>query len=264
VRAVARLDEGGHDDRDPAAAGSAFRMEVGYDGTGFHGWQRQPGLRTVQGELEIALAAVLGVEVRLTAAGRTDAGVHARGQVVSFRAVTRLPATALVPLLRRVLPADICPLRASACDSSFDARRSARSRRYAYHLLERADVLWERFAWHPRRAIDLDALQHAAAPIVGEHDFSAFRSSGHAPGTPVCTVLHAAWSRWERGLRFDVVADHFLYHMVRNLIGTMLALDTAGDPADGMRAVLASRSRAAAGPTAPAHGLSLEEVEYPA
>jgi len=239
-------------------------MEVGYDGTAFHGWQRQPGLRTVQGELEIALAAVLGAEVRLTAAGRTDAGVHARGQVVSFRASTPLPASALVPLLRRVLPGDIRARHAQACDPTFDARRSARARRYAYRLLDRADVLWERFAWHPRRPTDPDALGNAASAITGEHDFSAFRSSGHAPGTPVCHVAQATWTRWECGLRFDVVADHFLYHMVRNLIGTMLDLGDAADPAGAMRAVLTSCSRAAAGPTAPAHGLCLEEVEYPA
>jgi tRNA pseudouridine38-40 synthase len=239
-------------------------MEVGYDGTGFHGWQRQPGLRTVQGELEIALAKVLGGDVRLTAAGRTDAGVHARGQVVSFRAATHLPASALVPLLRRVLPPDIRPQRAETCDPAFDARRSARARRYIYRLLDRADLLWERFAWHPRRPADLGALTQAASAVAGEHDFCAFRSSGHAPGTPVCRVVRAAWERWECGLAFEVTADHFLYHMVRNLVGTMLDMGTDGDPAAGMRAVLASRTRAAAGTTAPAHGLCLEEVEYPA
>jgi tRNA pseudouridine38-40 synthase len=243
---------------------TTFRLEVGYDGTAFRGWQRQPGMRTVQGELEIALAGILAAPVRLTAAGRTDAGVHARGQVVSFRAATRLPATALVPLLRRALPSDICPLRAVVSDDAFDARRSAVRRRYCYRLLDRADVLWERFAWHPRRAAEDAGLASAAGVLLGEHDFSAFRSSGHAPGSPVCRVSEAGWSRWECGLRFDVAADHFLYHMVRNLVGTMLKVATGPDPAAAMRAAIASRARAAAGATAPAHGLCLEEVEYPA
>lgn len=241
-----------------------YKLLIEYDGALFVGWQVQDNGLSVQGVLMAAVAAFCGEQVPVQGAGRTDAGVHARGQVVSFRASTPLPASALVPLLRRVLPGDIRARHAQACDPAFDARRSARARRYAYRLLDRADVLWERFAWHPRRPTDPDALGNAASAITGEHDFSAFRSSGHAPGTPVCHVAQATWTRWECGLRFDVVADHFLYHMVRNLIGTMLDLGDAADPAGAMRAVLTSCSRAAAGPTAPAHGLCLEEVEYPA
>ena len=241
-----------------------FRLVVAYDGTDFHGWQRQPGRRTVQGELETALADALGETVSLRVAGRTDAGVHARGQVTSFRAEARLPVAALVPVLRRRLPPDVRPVRAEIGADGFDARRSARARRYAYRLLTVEDVMWERFAWWPRRRPDAEGLERAVRPLQGEHDFSAFRAAGGTPGSPCCHVLRAGWSRWEGGLRFDVVADHFLYHMVRNLVGTALALMAERDPAGAMREIVASRSRHAAGATAPPQGLSLEEVFYPA
>ncbi len=239
------------------------KLLVAYDGTDFHGWQRQPGLRTAQGELETALATVLAEPVGTVAAGRTDAGVHARGQVVSFRTATRLPARALVPLLRRELPADLEALAAAEADDDFDARRSARARRYAYRLLDRDDVLWRRFAWHPRRELDAAALARAIEPLAGEHDFSAFEARGSSPTRPVCVMTRAAWRRWEGGLELELVADHFLYHMVRNIVGTALEVMREADPAAAMRAVLDSRTRAEAGATAPPQGLSLEEVSYP-
>jgi len=238
-------------------------MVVAYDGTDFHGWQRQPNQRTAQGELEAALSAMLGETVVTTAAGRTDAGVHARGQVVSFRTGARLPVTAYVPLLRRALPRDLQVVHAATCDESFDARRSAQARRYRYQLLDRDDLLWRRYAWHPPGPVDPDALAQATAVLEGEHDFTALRSTGGSPGSPCCQVMHAGWSRWEAGIRLDIQADHFLYHMVRNVVGTALQVAREPDPGAAMRAVIGSRDRGAAGPTVPAHGLSLEEVSYP-
>lgn len=239
-------------------------MVVAYDGTDFHGWQRQPGLRTAQGELESALSELLGETIVTVAAGRTDAGVHARGQVVSFRTGDRLPVTALVPVLRRSLPDDLRAVRAEACSDLFDARRSAQARRYSYRLLDGEDLLWRRYAWHPRVPVDGAALAAATGALVGEHDFSALRSTGSSPGNPWCRVLRAEWSRWESGWRLDIQADHFLYHMVRNVVGTALAVARTADPAAAMRAVIASLDRAAAGPTVPPQGLCLEEVSYPA
>ncbi|HTK30556.1 MAG TPA: tRNA pseudouridine(38-40) synthase TruA [Candidatus Saccharimonadaceae bacterium] len=244
---------------------TVFRLEIAYDGTEFHGWQIQPGQRTVQGTLEVALKDVLGVApAALSGAGRTDAGVHARGQVVSFAAATRLPARALPPELNRRLPGDVRVRAAREAEEGFHARFSATARRYAYWLLDREDVLWERFAWHPRAETQGDALDRATQPLEGTHDCSAFRAAGGAPSRPLCRVIRAGWSRWERGWRLDIVADHFLYHMVRNIVGTVLAAAATQDPAAHMRRVLNSRDRRAAGRTAPAHGLSLEQVFYSA
>jgi tRNA pseudouridine38-40 synthase len=238
---------------------------IAYDGTAFHGWQRQPRHRTVQGVLEVALGEVLGGgPARVMGAGRTDAGVHARGQVASFSAPTRLPAAAFPPLLERRLPPDVRVRDAFEAIPSFDARRSARARRYAYRLLHEDDVLLGRFAWAPRPRRPAEALERAARALEGTRDFSALRGAGATPGTPVCRVMRASVSVWEGGLRLDVIADHFLYHMVRNMVGSLLAAAAAPDPAEAMRAILASRDRSRAGVTAPAHGLTLEQVYYPA
>ena len=240
-----------------------FRLLVAYDGTGFHGWQRQPGRRTGQGVLEEALAALLGVEeVTLHGAGRTDAGVHARGQTASFRTQTTIPAGALWHALAPRLPRDVRVLASARAAADFDARRSAVARRYTYRLLRAEDPLEERFAWRPRRWPEPDALQAATGVLVGRHDFSSFRSAGSSDSHPVCEVAGAQWSAWEGGLRLEIVADHFLYHMVRSIVGTALDASAAADPAGRMRAVLEAEDRSAAGPTAPAHGLCLEQVLY--
>ena len=240
-----------------------FRLTVAYDGTEFHGWQVQPGLRTVQGVLEEALERLPMTErTRIVGAGRTDAGVHARGQVASFAAETSLPVRALIPLLERQLPLDVRIEGASEVGADFHERHSARARRYAYRLLSRGDALWARFAWHPPRVPDADGLVRATLALEGEHDCSAFRASGGPPVRPVCRISRATWSPWEGGLRLDVIADHFLYHMVRNIVGTALAAAAAADPAAAMRQVLASGDRRRAGVTAPARGLTLEQVFY--
>jgi len=242
----------------------AFRLTVAYDGTSFHGWQAQPGLRTVQGVLEQTLSSVLGEGLsKLTGAGRTDAGVHARGQVVSFTAETRLPARALAPTLNRQLPEDVRVRESAEVAAEFNARFEAVARRYAYSLSDRDDVLLGRFAWHPPRTPDPDRLSRASRVLEGSHDCSAFRASGGADSRPVCRISRASWTRWDAGWRFDIVADHFLYHMVRNVVGTALAAAAADDPAAAMRRVIDSRDRRQAGRTVPACGLCLEEVYYP-
>jgi len=240
-----------------------FKLTLAYDGTAFHGWQRQPGRRTVQGELEAALARVLAVDaIAVAGAGRTDAGVHARGQVTSFEWDTTLPPRAFPPLLARELPADARVVRAEEAPAGFHARHSARGRRYAFRLLAAPGVLRERYAWAPPRLPTLSALQAASAPLVGTHDCSAFQAAGSSPAVPMCRVLRAQWRECEDGIQLDVVADHFLYHMVRNLVGTAIAAAESPSPAGHMRDVLASRDRGRAGITAPPEGLSLEHVYY--
>jgi len=239
-----------------------IRLVVAYDGTAFHGWQAQPRQRTVQGELERHLGGLLGEEVRLTAAGRTDAGCHARGQVVSFTTRARLPAAAVAPAIRPHLPLDLKVLRSEESGPTFDARRSALARRYAYRLLDVPDVLLERMAWLPRVRLDAEGLARAVRPLEGEHDCAAFASQGGAPTGGRCRVYRATWRRWEGGIQLDIVADHFLYHMVRTVVGTALQLMDRADAAAAMAAVLASRDRQRAGPTAPPQGLCLEQVFY--
>jgi len=241
-----------------------YRLVVAYDGTEFHGWQRQPGCRTVQGVLEPALAGLLGMDdVTLQGAGRTDAGVHARGQVASFRAATPVPGAALRHALSPRLPRDVRVLASAVAADDFDARRSARARRYSYRLLRAEDPLEERFAWRPRRWPEPAALEAATRVLEGRRDCSSFRSTGSSETNPVCDVSRARWETWEGGLRLEIVADHFLYHMVRSIVGTALEVCAAADPAGRMREVVGARDRSAAGPTAPAHGLCLEEVIYP-
>ncbi len=240
-----------------------FRLTVAYDGTAFHGWQRQPARRTVQGELERALAVAIGAEsIGVNGAGRTDAGVHARGQVVSFVAETRLPARAIGVRTQRELPPDVRIVDAREAAADFHARHRAIARRYEYRLLDAPDVLFDRFAWHPPRRFDGDGLAAAATAIVGERDCTSFEAKGSSPASPVCRIAHAVWRRWERGWAFDVQADHFLYHMVRNLVGTSLQVSRDRDPAGRMAEVLAARNRAAAAATSPPQGLSLEAVQY--
>ena len=242
----------------------SLKLVVAYDGAGFEGWQRQPGRRTAQGVMEAHLSAVLEEPVKLTGAGRTDAGCHARGQVASLTTGSRLPVEALAPVLNRRLPSDLRVREASEADPSFDARRSAVARRYAYRLLREDDLLFSRIAWHARRPYHADGLARATAPLEGEHDYAAFQSTGSSPAVSVCRVARASWCSWEGGIQLDIIADHFLYHMVRSIVGTALALQWGPDPGAAMRECLASRDRARAGPTAPAHGLCLEEVFYPA
>ena len=240
-----------------------IKLTLAYDGTAFHGWQRQPGVRTVQGTLELALARVLGIDgTALPGAGRTDAGVHARGQVASFVCRSSLPARAFPPLLTRELPPDVRVLHAEDAPEGFHARHSARARRYAYRLLAVPDVMRERYAWSPLRLPPLAALRSAVAPLAGTHDCSAFQAVGSSPTEPVCRVHRVHWRYCEGGALFDIVADHFLYHMVRNIVGTALAAAESAEPPTHMRAVLESRDRARGGITAPPEGLSLERVYY--
>jgi tRNA pseudouridine38-40 synthase len=242
------------------------RLRLEYDGTDFHGWQLQAGGRTVQGELEAAFERIVGRPVRVHGAGRTDAGVHARGQVAHADVETRLDERALQRALNAVLPDDVSVLELGAAAPDFDARGDARWKRYVYRILGRreASPLRRRSAWHHPVSLDLAAMQAAAGTLIGTHDFAAFR--GNPRGTPEESTVRKL-IRLDPGAQYDeiqVIAEGqaFLRHMVRNLVGTLVEVGKGRLPPAEVEAILASRDRSRAGPTAPARGLTLDHIEY--
>ncbi|MGQ9496839.1 MAG: tRNA pseudouridine(38-40) synthase TruA [Desulfotomaculales bacterium] len=242
-----------------------IKVVLAYDGTRYCGFQKQPGgLPTVQGVLEESLARLAGTEIRVTAAGRTDAGVHARGQVVNFFIDRTIPTDRVVPALNGLLPHDIAALAAEEVPPGFHARKSARAKTYVYTVYN-APVrhpLYRLYALHVDRPLDLGAMQAAAIHFVGTHDFSSFQNSGRPV---VSAVRHLYEGRVERDgpfVKFTFCADGFLYQMVRIMVGTLLEVGLGRLQPDAVGTILAARDRAQAGPTAPPHGLCLEHVEY--
>lgn len=242
---------------------STVRLDIEYDGAGFKGWAKQTGLRTVQEEIETALATVLREPVELTVAGRTDTGVHARGQVASFATAAGLPGD-LVRRVNGLGPRDIAITAATVAADGFDARRDAHSRTYRYRLLTRrpsSPFEQGRALWWPHR-MDREALEACAKALPGTHDFTAF--------TPTQTdhvhfhrkIFDARWNQEGDILSFEVTADAFMRSMVRVLVGTMLDVSSRRQSIDGFRQLLTGAPRSAAGDTAPAHGLYLESVAY--
>jgi tRNA pseudouridine38-40 synthase len=255
------------------------RLDLAYDGTGFHGWATQPGLRTVQGLLEDALAMLLRVDgVAVTCAGRTDTGVHARGQVAHLDVDDAVlvasagrnaeePRQALLRRLNGVLPDDVRVLRVAAAPAGFDARFSALWRRYAYRIADSpaaVDPLTRNHVLTWSRPLDLDAMNQAAALLEGEHDFAAFCRKREG-ATTVRTLLELRWTRDGDGLAEAVVrADAFCHNMVRALVGCLVAVGEGRREPSWAGEVLAARARDSGVTVMHAHGLTLEEVAYPA
>jgi tRNA pseudouridine38-40 synthase len=250
-----------------------IRLDLSYDGAGFHGWASQPGLRTVQDEVERALATVLGLPaVRVTVAGRTDTGVHARGQVAHADVpaaqweAQRAAAGSVLRRLAGLLPPDVRARAIGPAPDGFDARFSALWRRYSYRVCDdpaAADPLRRRDTlWHPR-PLDLALMNEAAAALAGEHDFAAFCRRREGAST-VRALLRLDWRRSAPGLaEAAVVADAFCHNMVRALTGALLAVGDGRKPPGWPAEVLAARVRDPAVHVAPAHALCLEEVCYP-
>jgi len=242
-----------------------FKLVIEYDGTAFHGWQRQKNARTVQADIERALAAVAGGAVTLIGSGRTDAGVHALGQVANFHCESRLSAAIFQRALNSLLPEDVVIRQCVEVDESFHARFSAVSKRYRYRILncEIPAAVGRGYVWFIRRKLDRSAMAAAAGRIVGRHDFKAFEGAGSPRSGTVREVLRAEWSETESGgLTFEIEADGFLRFMVRNLVGTLVEVGRGAVSPEGFERILLSVDRTQAGPTAPPQGLFLMEVKY--
>lgn len=241
-------------------------LVIEYDGTGFHGWQDQKSsIRTVGGTLAAAVASVADHEVDLVCAGRTDAGVHACYQVVSFEARVTRPLRSWVLGINSALPSDIRVHWAGPVPEDFSARFTASARRYRYLMLSRETppaLLRQRVAW-THHALDPEAMDAAAQHVVGEHDFSAFRAAGCQANTPNREITGISVTASGPFLVLDVTANAFLHHMVRNIAGTLMAVGRGDFPGDWVAEVLKGRDRRRAGVTAPPEGLYLVDIHYP-
>src|SRR5262245_34789668 len=241
-----------------------IRLTVAYDGTELHGWQCQPDRPTVQGLLMAAWDRVLGAPTKVVGASRTDAGVHALRQVASLCTSASIGPTALGRALNALLPPAVRVLDAREAPAGFNARRSARGKRYAY-LIDRgraADPFLRRFAWHVPQPIDTGRLTADLRWLRGKRDFSAFCAAPGRGHSPVCTLWSTRVATRERWVLIAVSGDRFLHHMVRNIVGTVVEMGRAGARRFPLDEILESRDRRRAGPTAPAHGLTLLRVLY--
>jgi len=252
-----------------------IRLVIAYDGTDYHGWQRQPGVATVQEILETRIAKIVGKPVQIYGSGRTDAGVHAAGQVANFQTACRIPCKSLRIALNNLLPPSVRVRRAQEVHGEFHARYDAHSKTYRYRILQSPvcpPFLW-RFVHHYPYALNRPQMAKAARRFEGEHDFTSFAGADHGTSggrnaeQEVSNVRRIFASRLvERRdlslLVYEVSGSGFLHHMVRNIVGTLIEVGTGKLSPDDLVPILAARDRGRAGPTAPARGLCLVKVEY--
>ena len=242
-----------------------IKLTLSYDGTDFNGWQTQPGYRTVQETLELAIAKLTGEErVRVNASGRTDAGVHAVGQVVNFYSITQLEAEVLIRAINAHLPADIAVTAAEDMPQAFDANRDARRKLYRYVIHDGAvpSPFLRRYCCQSRHVLDVEAMRRAAEPLKGRHDFHSFETDWPNRMSSVRTITHLAVNRFGDWIWLDVEADGFLYNMVRAIAGTLMNVGRGFWPESQVAEILNAEDRVQAGPTAPAQGLFLMRVSY--
>jgi len=241
-----------------------FKITVEYDGTNYHGWQIQPNLPTIQGTIEAAIRKVAQHDVDVIGAGRTDAGVHALGQVAHFSTTSRLTAEDWHRALNGLLPPDMAVPAVEQAPETFHARFSAKSKLYRYQILTRVhrSALSRSKVLHYPYPVDLAAMQEASRALVGTHDFSSFQGSPTDTDNPVCTITRLTIERFGDEIRFEVEANRFLKQMVRAIVGTLLVVGRGKLKVGAVAEILATKDRTKAGPTAPAHGLYLVRVDY--
>lgn len=246
----------------------AVQLVLHYDGTRFAGWQRQPDARTVQGVVEETLTRLCNTTTRAVGAGRTDAGVHARGQAVGARVPDQWTASKLRRALNALLPDDVWVAGAHEMRAEFHARYSAGGRRYSYRIGTDEDAhspFRSRWEWAVDRPLDRELLDRSASAIVGDHCFRAYAVHGTAPADDDhrCTVRLARWGDRPGGLTFEIEANRFLHHMVRFVVGTMVEVASGKRDASTVERLLTAADNSDVSPPAPAHALCLEHVEYP-
>lgn len=241
-----------------------IKLTLEFDGTDFHGWQKQSELRTVQGVLEDAAKALFGKPTKVTGCGRTDAGVHAWGYVCNFLADTKLSRGRIKLALSARLPEDIVIRKIEEVDPDFHSRFHATARRYIYRIATQPTAIDRKVVYSTKYRMDLNLMSKAVTALEGQHDFTSFAASGsNEDVSPVCAVEFARFGREDAGIFFEIKADRFLHHMVRNIVGTLIEVGRGKITPEQIGSILCKKNRTAAGPTAPACGLALTEVYYP-
>jgi len=242
-----------------------FRLTIEYDGTAYNGWQRQKTGRTIQGEIENAILVMTQQKITLKGAGRTDAGVHALGQVANFVCDTKLEPDVFIKGLNSLLSGDIIIRDCVSAHKEFHSRYDAKSKIYNYRIMNRKipSAIGRQYRWFIRKKIDVDAMQEAASSLVGTHDFKAFEGTGSPRKSTIRSVLRAeVLLKKEDLIVFEIEADGFLRFMVRNIVGTLVCAGLGKIKPDDFNDILESRNRGNAGITAPPQGLFLVEVKY--
>ncbi len=242
-----------------------IRLIISYDGTNYVGWQVQPNGVSVQALLEKALFELTGEQIRVEGSGRTDSGVHAKAQVAHFDTEARMAADKFAIAMNMHLPPDIRVMFSEECDPTFHARFSAKRKVYSYtvQLGPHADVFLRTTSLHLHYMPDVEAMQKAAAAVIGTHDFNAFKCADSSMENTVRTITRSEWNRNGNLLVYTVEGNGFLYNMVRILVGTMLEIGSGKRPVSDLENAIETGSRTSAGATAPARGLRLERVIYP-
>ena len=243
---------------------ATIKLTIEYDGTAYAGWQRQPNHPTIQAVLEDALTKITQQHITVVAAGRTDSGVHALGQVVSFESDKILDSAQWRPALHRYLPKDISVISSEEAPEDFHARYSAKGKIYEYQVSTQAfrPALNRYRVWHLPHTLDTEAIQQAIPDLCGTHDFTSFRGQRSQTLNPVCTISHLSLRSEIRSFTFRIAGDRFLKHMVRNIVGTVIEVGQHKRPSNSLQEVLLAKDRRAAGRTAPPHGLYLTQVLY--
>ena len=242
-----------------------FKIIIEYDGTAYHGWQRQASDQTIQGEIEKALLTMTENKVTLTGSGRTDAGVHAFGQVANFHCHTALGPGVFQKGLNSLLPKDIVITACTQVSAKFHARYDVKSKSYHYRILNRnlPAAIFRQYTWHIRKKLDLDGMVGSLRYIIGTHDFKAFEGTGSPRANTIRSVMHANLEKIDDGyLVFKIEGNGFLRFMVRNIVGTLVDVGLGKITPNDLNKILLSKDRNLAGVTAPAHGLFLMRVNY--
>ncbi len=239
-----------------------IKLEIEYDGTDFYGWQVQPELRTVQGEVQDRLQIILKQKVNLIGSGRTDVGVHALRQVANFTTDSRLDKDSILRGLNGLLPDDVVIKKVEEVDLDFNARYSAKSRTYQYRIYLGRTAILRRYVWQVLYSLNVESLVKATQQIIGEHDFSSFCVTESSKGSNICKVSEATWEKSVDELIFIIEANRFLHTMVRSLVGTLIEVGRGYFSVSDFIDIMEAKDRTKAGPTAPACGLYLAEVRY--